>query len=214
RVTIVQEPAMQGAPFDPGAGGSRQTHVTGGAACDAARQLRERIAQDGWPKKEPLVARGAFEALHGHEPAPHGFCGFVVEVSVDAETGAVQVLDAICVADVGTIVNPISHRGQLAGGFVMGLGHALTEELRVSDGRVENPTLADYKLPTQMDVPPLRVIALEDLAGPGPFGAKMAGELNTAAVAPAIANAIASACGARITDLPLTAERVLAELRL
>lgn len=214
RVSIVQEPATSGAPFDPGAGGSRQTHVTGRAACDAAERLRERLSHDGWPRDAPIEVRGAFEHVHGHEPAPHGFCGFVVDVSVDAETGVARVLDAVCVADVGTILNPISHRGQLAGGFVMGLGHALTEELRVTDGTVENPSLADYKIPTQMDVPPLRIITLKDIAGPGPFGAKMAGELNTAAVSPAIANAIASASGARITQLPLSAERVRAALRL
>lgn len=214
RVIVVQEAASSGMPFDPGAGGSRQTHVTGGAAMDAAAKLRAQLAREGWPKEGSIEARGAFEAVHAHEPAPHGFCGFVVEVSVDRDTGTVRVLDAVCVADVGTILSPLSHRGQLAGGFVMGLGHALTEELRVTDGRVENPSLADYKLPTQMDVPPLRLVTLENLRGPGPFGAKMAGELNTAAVAPAIANAIADACGARVTELPLTAERVAAKLTL
>jgi CO/xanthine dehydrogenase Mo-binding subunit len=65
-----------------------------------------------------------------------------------------------------------------------------------------------------MDVPPLRFINIENISGPGPFGAKMAGEINTAAVAPAIANAIMDACGARVTALPLTAERVLAALPL
>jgi CO/xanthine dehydrogenase Mo-binding subunit len=176
--------------------------------------LNEYVATNGWPKTELVEIRGTFEAAHGHEAAPHGFCGFVAEVFVDVETGVVQVRDVLCVSDVGTILNPVSHRGQLAGGFVMGLGHALTEELRVSEGKVENPSLADYKLPTQMDIPPLRFVNIENILGPGPFGAKMAGEINTAAVAPAIANAIVDACGARVTALPLTAERVLAALRL
>jgi len=214
RVNVIREAAMTETPFDPGAGGSRQTHVTGNAALDAVRRLREHVSVNGWPKDVPIEVRGVFEAAHGHEAAPHGFCGFVAEVRVDTETGVVDVLDVICVSDVGTILNPVAHRGQLAGGFVMGLGHALTEELRVREGKIENPSLADYKLPTQMDVPPLRFINIENIAGPGPFGAKMAGEINTAAVAPAIANAIADACGARITSLPLTAERVLAALRL
>jgi CO/xanthine dehydrogenase Mo-binding subunit len=214
RVRVVREAAMTQTPFDPGAGGSRQTHVTGQAALDAVRRLNEHVASEGWPKTESLEVRGTFEAAHGHEAAPHGFCGFVAEVFVDIETGVVQVRDVLCVSDVGTILNPVSHRGQLAGGFVMGLGHALTEELRVNEGKVENPSLADYKLPTQMDVPPLRFINIENISGPGPFGAKMAGEINTAAVAPAIANAIMDACGARVTALPLTAERVLAALRL
>jgi len=214
RVNVIREAAMTQTPFDPGAGGSRQTHVSGNAALDAVRRLKEQIDANGWPKNGALEVRGVFEAAHGHEAAPHGFCGFVAEVSVDSETGVVEVLDVVCVADVGTILSPVAHRGQLAGGFVMGLGHALTEELRVTEGRVENPSLADYKLPTQVDIPPLRFVNIQDIAGPGPFGAKMAGEINTAAVAPAIANAIAAACGARVTTLPLSAERVLSALRL
>jgi CO/xanthine dehydrogenase Mo-binding subunit len=214
RVRIVQEPAKTGSPFDPGAGGSRQTHVTGAAAATAAQQLRERLARlhSGWPKDDPLEVRATYEAVHGHEPAAHSFCGFVVEVAVDPQTGTMNVVDVVCAVDSGTVVNPVAHRGQLSGGFMMGLGHALTEELRVSDGEIVNPSLADYKIPTQMDAPPLRIVRYEKAAGPGPFGAKMAGEINTATVAPAIANAIAAACGARVTALPLTAERVLAAL--
>ena len=215
RVTVVQEPAKLGSPFDPGAGGSRQTHVTGKAAEVAARQLRERLAQlqGGWPQDEPVDVRATFEAVHGHEPQPHCFCGFVAEVAVDPQTGQVTVVDVVCAVDAGTVVNPVAHRGQISGGFMMGLGHALTEELLVSDGEIVNPSLADYKIPTQMDAPPLRIVLFEKAAGPGPFGAKMAGEMNTATVAPAIANAVAAACGARVTSLPLTAERIVALIR-
>lgn len=204
-ISVVQGPAMDGTPFDPGAGASRQTHVTGGAARVAAQRLRERL-NAGAPF--PIEVRGTFEAAHGHGPEPHGFCGFVVEVEVDPQTGETRVLEAVCVADVGTVVNPVALRGQIAGGFVMGLGDAMTEELRIVDGRIENASLGEYKLPTQADVPPLRFIALEQFGGPGPFGAKMSGEINIALVAPAIANAIADACGARVTSLPLRAERV------
>jgi CO/xanthine dehydrogenase Mo-binding subunit len=87
------------------------------------------------------------------------------------------------------------------------------EELRVQDGRVVNALLADYKLPTAIDVPPLRTAFLIDTGGPGPFGAKMAGEAGNPGVAPALANAIADAAGARVTELPLTAERVFDALR-
>ena len=215
RVKIVQEPAKTGSPFDPGAGGSRQTNVTGTAAAQAAQQLRERLARldGGWPKDEPIDVRVTYEAPHGHEPTAHCFCGFVAEVAIDPETGAVTVVDVVCAADTGTVLNPVAHRGQLNGGFMMGLGHALTEELRVTDGEILNPSLADYKIPTQMDAPPLRIVRYEKASGPGPFGAKMAGEINTATVAPAIANAIAVACGARVTSLPLTAERILSLIK-
>lgn len=206
-ISVVQGPAMDGAPLDPGAGASRQTHVTGGAARVAAQRLRERLRAG--PSEFPIEVRATFEAGHGHGPEPHGFCGFVVDVEVDRQTGETRVLEAVCVADVGTVVNPIALRGQIAGGFVMGLGDAMTEELRIVEGRIENASLGEYKLPTAADVPPLRFVALEKFAGPGPFGAKMSGEINISTVAPAIANAIADACGARVTSLPLRAERVL-----
>ena len=90
----------------------------------------------------------------------------------------------------------------------------MLEELVVDEGgRVTNLNLGEYKLPTTMDVPPLRTVLVKADAGPGAFGAKMAGELSNAAVAPAIANAIHDAVGVRLHTLPLTAERVRAELR-
>jgi CO/xanthine dehydrogenase Mo-binding subunit len=111
------------------------------------------------------------------------------------------------VADVGTIINPIAHDGQLRGGFGFGLGAALMEQLAVEDGRVLTANLGDYKLPTQLDMPPYRLVHVPSV-GPGPFGAKMAGELSNCAVAPAIANAVQDAVGVRVVDLPITAEAV------
>jgi CO/xanthine dehydrogenase Mo-binding subunit len=156
---------------------------------------------------------GVYEAGHHHDPEAHGFCGVAAEVEVDVETGMVTVRELLCVADVGTVINPQALRGQIVGGCAIGLGHALTEELRVVDGRIENVSLADYKLPTAIDVPPVRLELIDDIAGPGPFGSKMAGEISTAVVAPAIANAIAAACGARVTELPLTSERVFTAIQ-
>jgi len=132
-------------------------------------------------------------------------------VEVDSDTGQITLTDVLQVADVGTIINPVAHDGQLRGGFGFGLGAALMEDLAVADGRVLTPNLSEYKLPTQMDMPPYRVVHVESV-GPGPFGAKMAGELSNCAVAPAIANAIADAVGARIFDLPITSESVLRAL--
>ena len=80
--------------------------------------------------------------------------------------------------------------------------------LVVEDGRIVNLSLADYKLPSMRDIPPFRAVLLDDEAGPGPFGAKSAGELNTGGFPPAVANAVAAACGVRITELPITAERI------
>jgi len=142
------------------------------------------------------------------EPAEYCFSGYLVDVELDPATGAVALLEATLVADVGAVINPIAHAGQLQGGFAMGVGAALMEELRCHGGRITTTTLTHYKLPTALDVPPLRILLLKPDAGPGPFGAKSVGELSTSGVAPAITNAITDACGASVRDLPLTAERV------
>jgi carbon-monoxide dehydrogenase large subunit len=233
------------APFDPGVGGSRTTHIVGQAALVAARDLRAgleavacRLADK--PEGAMQLRDGAFRAAdgttipweaataahadahgHGHryvgtydgehahgEPEYNNFAGYAIDVSVDAETGTVTINDVVFVADIGTVINPVSHRGQIDGGFVMGLGHAVTEELVVEEGRITNLSFADYKMPTQMDMPPFRVFYLEADTGPGPFGARAAGEINTAGVGPALANAVQAACGVRIATLPVTAERV------
>ena len=151
------------------------------------------------------------EAAHAEGVGDANFTAFAIDVRVDRETGEVTLTDVLQVADVGTIINPVAHEGQLKGGFGFGLGAALMEDLAIQDGRVLTPSLGEYKLPTQMDMPPYRLVYVESV-GPGPFGAKMAGELSNCAVAPAIANAIFDACGARVTDLPISSEAVLRAL--
>jgi CO/xanthine dehydrogenase Mo-binding subunit len=136
----------------------------------------------------------------------------MVEVDVDPSTGEVRPVDAVLVADVGTVINPLAHQGQLEGGFVFGMGNGLMEEIRIEDGRVTTLSLGDYKLPTVADVPPLRTVLLTNALGPGPFGGKAAGELTNNAVAPAYANAVADAVGVRIRTVPVTAERVFEAL--
>jgi CO/xanthine dehydrogenase Mo-binding subunit len=235
------------APVDPGAGGSRVTHVIGQAALDGGQRMKhilEDLAAEayGWPAGEvhmerdrfvcgsesasfdevalrigqgaPVTAIGSYaEAPHGHdEPGDFNASIYGVEVEVDAETGAVRIVDALQVVDVGTIVNPLAHQGQLQGGFAFGLGAALMEDLQVTDGQVTTLTLGDYKLPSVVDMPPLRTVLLETELGPGPFGAKAVGEVTNSGVPPAVANAVAHAVGARVMDLPISAERVLAAL--
>jgi CO/xanthine dehydrogenase Mo-binding subunit len=148
---------------------------------------------------------------HGHDDAgDFNVSVYAVEVAVDAETGTVRVTDAVQVVDVGTVINPTAHQGQLNGGFAFGVGAALMEELPVDDGgKVAALSLGEYKLPTCMDMPPLRTILLRTTVGPGPWGAKAAGEVTNSGVAPAIANAISHAIGARVYELPLTSERIL-----
>jgi CO/xanthine dehydrogenase Mo-binding subunit len=206
RVQVVRG-STAAAPFDLGTGGSRITHALGRAAQAAATELNERMPREA----APIEVTASYEppASPEHE-GDYTFTATALEVAVDRATGATTVHDALIVSDVGAIVNPLGHQGQIDGGFVCGLGTALIEELVVDDdGRVLTANLGDYKLPTIADVPPLRTVLVESAApGPGPFGAKMAGELSTAGVPPAIANAVQAASGARVTVFPLTPERV------
>ena len=193
-------------PRDPGVGGSRVTPVHGNAALDGARKLKAALAEG---KTAPITVTGAAEQT-AHV---FGSYAFALEVVVDRDTGAFRIVDAVLVADVGTVINPVAMRGQLEGGFAFGLGQAVMEELVVDDGRVVTTNLGDYKLPTIADVPPLRLVLLTEAKGPGPYGAKSVGELANPAVPAAVGNAIAHAVGARVFSPPITAEKVFAALR-
>ncbi len=162
-----------------------------------------------------VTANGQFDSAVGRDERPDGVShyGYVINVEVDPATGAVKILDATLAVDPGTVINPIAYQGQLDGGFVYGLGNGIMEEMDVEDGRITTASLGEYKLPTQMDIPPLRTILLPPEDGPGPFGAKSIGETNNSAVAAAIANAVHDAVGVRIRELPITAERVFQALQ-
>lgn len=227
RVRVMRD-ATDVVPFDPGVGASRTTNIVGNAALEATRQLKADIqaagsAHLGWDAgAAALIAQRGGKALiytgtydgqpHHGDPQYNNFNGYVVDVTVDRETGAFTINDVIFCVDTGTIINPVAHRGQIDGGFVMGLGHAATEELIVEEGRIANLTFADYKLPCQQDMPPFHVHVLESDRGPGPFGARAVGEVNTSGFGPALANAVHAACGVRLTQLPVTAERIFAAL--
>lgn len=185
--------------------------VDGAGEAAPFEEVAERILRGG-----PVEAHGAYDSAEHHhaEGGDFNFCAYMLEVEVDPETGRVRPTDGVLVVDVGTIINPLAHQGQLEGGFVFGLGNALMEELGIDDdGRVTTLSLGDYKLPTHMDVPPLRTVLVPTDIGPGPFGAKGIGETTNNAVAPAIANAVCDAIGKRIRTMPITAERVLEALQ-
>ncbi len=210
RITV-ERGATSDVPWDPGIGGSKGTLLLGRAALDAARKLRAALAL---PHSGPVSVTGEGEYMHQHgDPVWLNFGAYGVDLEVDRDTGNITIHDVVFIADIGTVINPLAHKGQIDGGFMMGLGSALTEELQIEDGRLVNIALSDYKLPTQRDMPPFRVILMEPRGGPGPYGARAAGEFNTAGVAPAIANAIEAACGVRLDRLGLTAERIYAALQ-
>ncbi|MGA2990050.1 MAG: xanthine dehydrogenase family protein molybdopterin-binding subunit [Candidatus Korobacteraceae bacterium] len=132
----------------------------------------------------------------------------IAEVEVDIRTGMVKVRRVVSAQDVGKAINPTLVEAQIHGGVSMGLGFALSEEVMLNQGRVLNPSLTNYLIPTAADTPEIVSIIVEDPYPDGPFGAKGVGEPGAVPTAGAIANAVFDAVGVRITRLPITAERV------
>jgi carbon-monoxide dehydrogenase large subunit len=138
---------------------------------------------------------------------------YAAEVEVDPESGRVTPLKLTAVHDVGRAINPALLQAQIDGATIQGLGQALMEDLARQDGVSQATNLGDYKLPSPADIPELVSVFVEDAPGPGPYAAKAVAELSNVTIPAAIANAVARASGARVTELPITAERVLARLR-
>ena len=230
-------------PFDSGVAGSRTTRMALPAVHEAAEAalnglLLAASAQTGWPvdeliskdgqiwhgDAEPVSWTSVIEAAggsisgRGHsqvtgQPEHTAFAAQVAEVTVDEETGQVTLLRFTSAHDVGAIINPIAHQGQINGAVVMGFGYALQEELLTDAGKVTTLSLADFKLPNVADLPALETALVTSAVGAAPYNAKAIGEVPLLAVAPAIANAVRDATGVRMKELPLTAERVLTALR-
>ena len=140
---------------------------------------------------------------------------YFAEVEVDTETGEVKVLKFLTALDCGTAINPMTVEGQCEGGIQQGIGYALTEDFVVNreTGVLESDNFTTYKMLGTLDMPETEVIIINKPDPKGPFGAKGVGEPATVGVAPAIANAIYDAVGVRITDLPITPEKVLRALK-
>jgi CO/xanthine dehydrogenase Mo-binding subunit len=134
-----------------------------------------------------------------------------VLVDVDTVTGKTLVQKVWSAHDIGRAINPQSVEGQVQGAVVQGVGYALLEELVWENGRLTNPSFMDYKIPDGLDAPSeITVMLIEEAPeGTGPYGAKGIGEAPIVGIAPAVANAIFNATGARLTRIPMTSERVL-----
>lgn len=144
----------------------------------------------------------------------YGYATQIALVEVDTETGEVDVLKVWAAHDVGRAVNPEMVMGQIGGGVHMGLGYALMEEFIQQEGMVRTRKLAEYQIPTVLDMPPEIVPIIVEVPDPmGPYGAKGVGEMTTLPTAPAILNAIRDAVGVQLEQLPATAERVLMEMK-
>jgi len=143
----------------------------------------------------------------------YSYSATTVEVSVCEITGRVSV-DKVWVAhDCGYALNPLAVEGQVQGAVWMGLGQALSEETRYHNGLPIGPNILDYRVPTIVESPHIEVKIIESIDPNGPFGAKEASEAALASVIPAVANAVHDAIGIRLTETPLSPERVLNALQ-
>lgn len=141
-------------------------------------------------------------------PSP-SFHVHAADVSIDEGLGEITIHRYVVAQDVGFAINPTYLEGQIEGGAVQGIGQAISEEIVRAEGHVLNANLTDYKMPTIMDVPSVDVILVTHPSEVGPYGAKGVGEPPCIQPPAAIANAVASASGKRIQDLPITAEKIL-----
>jgi CO/xanthine dehydrogenase Mo-binding subunit len=139
----------------------------------------------------------------------NAFAVHIVDVEVDKETGKVDVLRYTSVQDVGKAIHPSYVEGQLQGGAVQGIGWALNEEYVIAeDGRMDNATFLDYRMPVSLDLPMIDTVLVE-VANPGhPFGLRGVGEACLIPPMAAVANAIYDAVGVRLNDLPMSPVRV------
>ncbi|MFQ5852730.1 MAG: xanthine dehydrogenase family protein molybdopterin-binding subunit [Candidatus Binatia bacterium] len=168
----------------------------------------------------PLLGRGAYSTADIYQPIdrqtgrsgrPTAFWMYCVqgaEIKVDRDTGKIELIRLAAAHDLGKAVNPVNCEGQIEGAVAQGIGITLMEEMVFEEGRLQNTDWTTYRIPTILDVPPIRALIVEAPHPDGPFGAKGLGEPGVAPTPPCIANALFNATGVRIRDLPLTPEKV------
>lgn len=236
RLTIRQSDT-DATDYDTGAFGSAGTVVAGSALLEAAHRLRSAIVAaasartgvaagscvlgphgvacgDRFVEFADLPTPLTGRAQHHGTPRSVAFNVQAFRVAVDTETGRVAVLQSVQAVDAGVVLNPEQCRGQVEGGAAQAIGSALFEEIRVgADGTVLTQTLRNYHIPQLADLPVTEVYFAQTYDELGPLGAKSMSESPYNPVAPALANAIARACGARLHRLPMTPARVWRALR-
>jgi xanthine dehydrogenase molybdenum-binding subunit len=149
----------------------------------------------------------------GNLSETYAFAAHGAEVKVDSETGEVNILKFVAAHDVGKAMNPLLLEGQIYGGVMQGIGFCLYENMISEKGKILNADFLDYKIPTITDVPDIKIKLIEKGDPKGPFGAKGIGEIGLIPVSPAIANAVEHAAGVRITELPISCEKVLEKIK-
>ena len=163
---------------------------------------------------EAIIGRGHYTPHRKGMISPaYSFGVQAAEVEVDTETGKVQLVDVTTAHDSGRVINPLGIEGQLEGAIAMAGGYGLYEDQPMDEGKILNRWITDYKLIRSLEMPETKILEIDTYEPEGPFGAKEAGEGLTNPTAGAIANAVYKAVRVRITDLPITPEKVLRALK-
>ena len=202
------------------ASASRLTFMAGNAIRGAAAAACAAWAREERPAKATFQYRPPkttpYDPLTGKSDPnfAYGYVAQAVEVEVDIETGFVRVVRIVSANDVGKAVNPQQVQGQIEGAVIQALGYTVMEHLVSVDGRIRNPYLSTYLIPTVLDIPiEVKSVVLEYADPIGPFGARGMAEMPFVPLAPAIAAAVHDATGVWIDDLPLIPDRVVKKLR-
>jgi CO/xanthine dehydrogenase Mo-binding subunit len=168
----------------------------------------------------PVLGKGTFipaseladGTRYGNISGTYAFGAQAAEVEVNEETGEVRILKIAAAHDVGRALNLTTTEGQVEGATIQGMGYALSEEVQYEKGVMLTPNFLNYRIPTALDVPPMKTFLVETI-DPGPFGAKGVAEPAMTPTAPAIANAVYDAIGVRIRTLPITPQKILEALK-
>ncbi|MEL6528073.1 MAG: molybdopterin cofactor-binding domain-containing protein, partial [Chloroflexota bacterium] len=202
------------------ASASRLTFMAGNAIRGAAEKALEAWRAENRPAKGEFMYRPPkttpFDPLTGRsEPNfAYGYVAQAVEVEVDIELGQIQVLRVVNASDVGRAINPRLVEGQIEGGVAQALGYALMEYLVSDAGKIKNPYLSTYLIPTVLDVPiEVKSVILEYPDPIGPWGARGMAEMPMLPLTPAIAAAVYDATSVWLNEQPFTPDKVVVALR-
>ncbi len=202
------------------ASASRLTFMSGNAIRGAAEIALRKWRDEERPAKGEFMYRPppttAYDPVTGKADPnfAYGYVAEAVEVEVDIETGEVRLLDVVCANDVGKVINPQQLEGQIEGAVIQAQGYALMEYLVSTEGKIQNPYLSTYLIPTSLDVPPrVKSVILENPDPIGPWGLRGMAEMPFLPLAPAIAAAIFDATGVWLDSQPFTAQKVVKALR-
>jgi len=194
-------------PSGIGALASRSTAIGGSAISRACAAILNRLPASGSidvPLTEEVVYEAPGEAW--------GYGCYIVQVSIERDTGVITIESAACIDDIGTVINPMLVEGQIMGGFAQGIGEAMLEEVIYDDdGQLVTGTFMDYAIPRADNIPPLSIYKMSTSSPFNELGSKGVGEAGTIGAPAAILNAALDALrplGVRDLQMPLTSQQV------